>query len=180
LLLALAFAATASGLLTYLGAWLAAAFGLSTAASGLVFLVTGLASTVTAFSGGWWSDRFGKRRMIVISSALLVMVLPWLARVTDLSQLYLACAAGGIFLALREGPFQALLTELAPAQQRGAYLALRNFTSQITIAASAVACGWLYEHFGFSAICYFSAGFSLFATIVAASSAEPAEKSAGG
>ncbi|KAA0230460.1 MFS transporter [candidate division KSB1 bacterium] len=176
LLLALAFAATASGLLTYLGAWLNAAFGMTAPQIGLVFLVTGLASTITAFSGGWWSDRFGKRRLIVISSGLLVAVLPGLAHVTTMVQLYLACAAGGVFLALREGPFQALLTELVPAQQRGAYLALRNFTSQLTIAASAAACGFLYEHFGFRAICYFAAGFSLLAMFVAARTADPAER----
>lgn len=175
LLLALAFAATASGLLTYLGAWLNAAFGMTAPQIGLVFLVTGLASTITAFSGGWWSDRFGKRRLIVISSGLLVAVLPGLAHVTTMVQLYLACAAGGVFLALREGPFQALLTELVPAQQRGAYLALRNFTSQLTIAASAAACGFLYEHFGFRAICYFAAGFSLLAMFVAARITDPAE-----
>ncbi len=175
LLLALAFAATASGLLTYLGAWLTAAFGMTTSQIGLVFLVTGLASTITAFSGGWWSDRIGKRRLIMISSGLLVAVLPGLAHVATIVQLYLACAAGGMFLALREGPFQALLTELVPAQQRGAYLALRNFTSQITIAASAAACGFLYEQFGFRAICYFAAGFSLLAMFVAARITDPAE-----
>ncbi len=168
LLLALAVSATASLLLTYLGVWLTDRFGMSTSAIGVVFLVTGLASTITALTGGWWADRFGKRRVIVLSSALLALILPALAYVATPLQLYLACAAGGIFLAVREGPFQALSTELVPVQQRGAYLALRNFTSQLTIAASAAAGGLLYQTVGFSAICFVAAGCSVLALIVAA------------
>ncbi len=168
LLLALAVSATASLLLTYLGVWLTERFGMSTSAIGAVFLVTGLASTITALTGGWWADRFGKRRVIVLSSALLALLLPALAYITTPLQLYLACAAGGIFLAVREGPFQALSTELVPVQQRGAYLALRNFTSQLTIAASAAAGGLLYQTFGFSAICLVAAGCSVLALVVAA------------
>ncbi|MDZ7268754.1 MAG: MFS transporter [candidate division KSB1 bacterium] len=168
LLLALAVSATTSLLLTYLGVWLSARFGMSTAEIGLVFLLTGLAATITALTGGWWADRFGKRRVIILSSAMLVVVLPLLAHVTTLVQLYLLCAAGGMLLAVREGPFQALSTEVVPVQERGAFLALRNFTSQLAIAASAAAGGVLYQAFGFRAICFAAAGSSALALIAAA------------
>jgi predicted MFS family arabinose efflux permease len=174
LLLAVTISATVAGLVTYLGVWLASDFGMSLKTIGLVFLVIGAASVAGALGGGWFADRLGKRRMIALSSVLLAIVLFWVSAVQTRTGVFLFCAAGGMAMALREGPFQALISELVPAAERGAYIALRNSTSQLAIAVAAAACGLLFERFGFQAVAYFAAGCSVAASGVALSITEPA------
>jgi predicted MFS family arabinose efflux permease len=164
LLLAMTVSATAAGLVTYLGVWLSSDFGMSIATIGLVFMVTGAASVAGALSGGWFADRLGKRRMIAFGSLLLAIILFLVSVVQNRLEVFLFCAAGGMGMALREGPFQALISELVPATERGAYIALRNAASQLAIAVAAAISGLLFERFGFHAVAYFAAGCSMAAS----------------
>jgi len=163
LLLAMTVSAAVAGVVTYLGVWLTTAFGMSIATIGAVFMLTGAASVMGALGGGWLSDRLGKRRMIALSSMILAIVLFMVKIVQTQTSVFFFCAAGGLAMALREGPFQALISELVPASERGAYIALRNAASQLAIAAAVAICGVLFERFGFVAVAYFAAGCSLIA-----------------
>jgi predicted MFS family arabinose efflux permease len=176
LLLAVMVSATVAGMVTYLGAWLASVFGMSVATIGLVFMVTGSASVVGAFGGGWFADRLGKRRMIALSSIILAVILFFVSAVQDHAGVFIFCAIGGLAMALREGPFQALISELPPASERGAYIALRNAISQLAIAAAVALCGLLFERFGFHAVAYFAAGCSVMASGLAWWIPEPSRR----
>jgi putative MFS transporter len=160
-------------MVTYLGAWLASDFGMSVATIGLVFMLTGGTSVVGALSGGWFADRLGKRRMIALSSILLAIILFLVYVVQSRTGVFLFCATGGLAMALREGPFQALISELAPATERGAYIALRNAASQLAIAFAAAICGLLFQRFGFHAVAYFAAACSVIASGLVLSIQEP-------
>ncbi len=173
LLLAVLISAAVAGMVTYLGAWLAAEFQMPLATIGLVFMLTGAASVTGAFGGGWLADRLGKRRIIACSSLVLAIILFAVKSVQDRTGVFLFCAAGGLAIAWREGPFQALISELAPATERGAYIALRNATSQLAIAAAVAICGLLFERFGFHAVAYFAAGCSVAASGLAWRITEP-------
>ncbi len=166
LLLAAAISATASALLTFLGAHLTAAFGMSIPAIGWVFLAAGLASTLGALVGGALSDRLGKQRMVILSSLGLALLLPLFILAQNLFQIYVMVGALGIFLAGREGPYQALISELAATSQRGAYIALRNAASQLAIAASVVCAGWLFSHKGYGAVTLYAAILSVAAAVL--------------
>ncbi len=179
LLLAVTYSGTTSGLVTYLGAYLASAFQMPLSTIGLVFLTTGVFSTVGGISGGWLSDHVGKRRMIMAGSFLLIGVLLLVPLADSRWQIFALFAVGGFILASREGAYQALISELAPAMQRGAYIALRNATSQIAIAFSAAIGGFLYVKYGFQAVCYYAAVLSLLAVVIAAMIIEPGGKNAG-
>jgi predicted MFS family arabinose efflux permease len=173
LLLAMMVSAAVAGLVTFLGAWLTAAFGMSVAEIGTVFMLTGAASVLGALGGGRLSDRLGKRQMIALSSVVLAIVLFTVQIVQTPMKVFVFCAAGGFAMALREGPFQALISELAPANERGAYIALRNATSQLAIAAAVAICGVLFERFGFHSVAYFAAGCSVAAVGLVWSIVEP-------
>lgn len=173
LLLAIAVSTAIAGLITYLGAWLTSAFGMSINMIGAVFMATGVASVLGALAGGWLADRIGKRRMIALGSFLLAFILASVELVQNITGVYLFCAAGGLAMALREGPFQALISQLAPASERGAYIALRNAMSQLAIAGTAVICGILFTRIGFHSVAYFAAGCSLVAGALALWIKEP-------
>jgi predicted MFS family arabinose efflux permease len=173
LLLAITVSAAVAGLVTYLGVWLTTAFGISIATIGVVFMITGAASVIGALGGGWMADHLGKRRMIALSSLLLAAILLAVSAVQTRTSVFIFCAAGGLAMALREGPFQALISELVPANERGAYIALRNAISQLAIAAAAALAGILFERFGFNAVAYFAAACSLAATGLVLLMADP-------
>src|SRR5581483_6142370 len=65
--------------------------------------------------------------------------------------------------AFRQGPLQALATELVPRRARGALVAVRNTASQIGIATATLACGALYDKLGFAAVGLFSGVLTLLA-----------------
>lgn len=167
LLLAITVSTAIAGLITYLGAWLSAAFGMSINMIGVVFMATGGASVLGALAGGWLADKIGKRRMIAAGSFLLALILLSVKLVQSSAGVFLFCAAGGLAMALREGPFQALISQLAPANERGAYIALRNAMSQLAIAGTVTVCGWLFDRIGFHGVAYFAAACSLAAGALA-------------
>ncbi len=162
LLLAGAISATAAALLTYLGAYLTASFRMKLAEVGWIFFAAGVASTLGALLGGRISDRLSKRSMVALTSLTLAVILPVFTQAQNLFLLYVIVSALGGLLAAREGPYQALISELAaPAAQRGAYIAMRNATSQVAIAASVAFGGWLFSRHGFGAMTYYAATLSL-------------------
>lgn len=173
LLLAISVSTAIAGLITYLGAWLSSAFGMSINMIGAVFMATGAASVLGALAGGWLADYLGKRRMIALGSFLLTFILVSVELVQSTAGIYLFCAAGGLAMALREGPFQALISQLAPASERGAYIALRNAMSQLAIAGTAIICGMLFTRLGFHGVAYFAAACSLVAGTLALWMQEP-------
>jgi DHA1 family putative efflux transporter-like MFS transporter len=173
LLLAITVSTAIAGLITYLGAWLSKTFGMSLNMIGAVFMMTGVASVFGALTGGWLADKIGKRRMIALGSFLLALILVNVKFAQNSTGVFIFCAAGGLAMALREGPFQALISQLAPASERGAYIALRNAMSQLAIAATAAICGLLFQQIGFHAVAYFAAICSLAAGALALWIEEP-------
>ncbi len=166
LLLASMISGTAAALLTYLGAFLTTTFKLSISAVGLVFLLAGLASTLGALAGGVLADRVGKQRMVTLCSLALAVIFPVLEHAQNMTQLYVIVGAAGLFMAGREGPYQALISELIAPHERGAYIAMRNAVSQLAIALSVACAGWLYTRAGFAAVAWFAAVLSLLAALL--------------
>lgn len=102
-----------------------------TAASmnGTLMTIIGLLIMVSAFAGGWITDRFGKRRVVAVSGlvsaagACLVLGTIW---VPNMAVIY----AAGAVIGLGVGAFMtanwALGTDLAPADEAGRYLGVSN------------------------------------------------------
>jgi len=63
-----------------------------------------------------------------------------------------AFALASLGAAFRQGPLTALMTEIVPAPQRGAFIALRNISSQIGIGATAYVGGVLFQKSGYAAV----------------------------
>ena len=140
------------GFLTYVGQWLNGQFALSTRTIGWVFMLGGLVALGSAPAGGIISDRIGKRSVSIVSNIILALAVgliplfswgPWLLAVFSVASM------GAAF---RQGPLTALITELVPATQRGAFIALRNIFSQTGIGVAAFLGGLLYERHGYGAV----------------------------
>ena len=141
------------GFLAFIGVWLHDTFGVSGSRVGLVFLIAGAAALLASPLAGSIADRIGKRLQFVISSvtlALFLFILP---------NLHWGAALFGIFglvslsAAFRQGPMEAVLTEIVSSESRGTFVALKNSFSQLGIGLATLLSGILFEKSGYSAVC---------------------------
>jgi predicted MFS family arabinose efflux permease len=140
------------GFLTYVGQWLNSQFAVPTRTIGWVFMLGGVVAVGSAPLGGMISDRIGKRSVAIVSNIVLALALLSIPLFAWGFWLLAAFSVASLGAAFRQGPFTALITELVPATQRGAFVALRNVFSQTGIGTTAFACGLLYERHGYAAV----------------------------
>ncbi len=168
------------GFLFYLGSWLTKNFGLKTGQVGLVFIVVGVASLAGALVAGHVADRVGKRAVSILSTfvlAAMLFVIPGFGWGVLLFASFLIAA---LAFAFRQGPLQALATELVPTRARGSFVAVRNTASQIGIALSTAVSGSLYDRFGYGAVGLFSGVVTLMAAACILLMKEPKGEAAKG
>jgi predicted MFS family arabinose efflux permease len=140
------------GFFSYLGSWLKQGLGLSPTAINGFFALVGVALLIGAFVAGPVADRFGKRGLSILATVVLaptLVVIPHLGWGVALFVVFLISA---LAFAFRQGPLQALATELVPRRARGALVAVRNTASQIGIATATLASGALYDKLGFISV----------------------------
>ncbi len=153
-----------AGFLAFLGVWLHDAFGIPGQKIGLVFLVSGAAALVASPLAGALSDRIGKRTQFVASNVALAIFLILLPRLSWGLPLFGVFCLISLAAAFRQGPMEALLTEVVPAASRGSFIALKNSFSQLGIALAALLSGIAFEAAGYGAVCWIGVGANLAAS----------------
>ena len=143
-----------TGFLAFLGVWLHDAFNISGQKIGLVFLASGAAALVASPLAGSLSDRIGKRTQFAISNLTLALLLVVLPHLKWGPSLFVVFGAISLSAAFRQGPMEALLTEVVPAASRGSFIALKNSFSQLGIALAALLSGMVFESAGYGAVCW--------------------------
>jgi len=140
------------GFLTYIGQWLNNRFDLPTRTIGWVFMFGGIVAVGSAPLGGILSDRWGKRAISIGSNILLAVTLAFVPFLPWGIALLTVFGLASLGAAFRQGPLTALMTEMVPAAQRGAFIAVRNISSQLGIGATAYAGGVLFQTHGYAAV----------------------------
>lgn len=149
--------AGSTGFLAFLGAWLHDSFGISTARVGLIYLAAGAAALLASPLAGWIADRIGKRLQFVASSLALALLLAILPGLGWGAPLFAVFGLISLAAAFRQGPMEAVLTEIVPSEARGTFVALKNSFSQLGIALAALFSGILFERNGYVAVCVLGA-----------------------
>ena len=153
------------GFLAFVGVWLHDDFGVSGGRAGLVFLAAGAAALLASPFAGALSDRIGKRLQFVLSNLALAALLLVLPRLRWGIQLFLVFGGVSLASAFRQGPMEALITEVVLASQRGSFVAFKNSFSQLGIGLAALASGMLFEGNGYAAVCRLCAILTLFSAL---------------
>jgi len=149
------------GFIFYLGSWLRRTYNLEADKVGYVFIGVGLVSLIGSVAAGPIADRYGKRSLSVISTVFLSAMLLLIPRQQWGPLLLGGFLIASLAFAFRQGPLQALATELVPREMRGALVAVRTTTSQGGIAISTWACGLLYDRYGYAAVGVLSSALTL-------------------
>lgn len=134
----------------YLPTWLTTTFGISGHEIASLFFVGGIASVLTGPNAGRLSDRIG-RKLIIITSCLglaVVMCLTTLA-ITEFWMSYILFLFIMMLVAARISPFQALVSEIIPDEQRGAMMSLTIALGQIGLGLGGAFAGAIYTTSGY-------------------------------
>lgn len=99
--------------------FLRARYGLSTLMEGLVVSSIMLGAVIGAATAGFLSDRFGRKRILIIGGAFFLVAAVWSALTIDPIALIVARAAGGYGIGLTAALAVTYITESAPANIRG-------------------------------------------------------------
>ncbi len=123
-------------------------FGASLSDRSLLFLVLGLGALPGGVAAGLFSDRVGKRRSVIVALVGSLALTPVLLPLDSFPAFLWAAAAVSFIQALRQGPFAAILTELAPESLRGSLLGWNSAVSGIGLGAGTWLGGVAYASTG--------------------------------
>lgn len=99
--------------------FLRARYGLSTLMKGLVISSIMLGAVIGAATAGFLSDRFGRKRILIIGGAFFLVAAVWSALAIGPIALIVARVAGGYGIGLTAALAVTYITESAPASIRG-------------------------------------------------------------
>jgi multidrug resistance protein len=145
------------GFLTYVGAWLKTTYDIGIDRIGLLFMVSGAAAIIASPLSGWLSDHAGKRNVIIWSNIVLAFLFVIVARMGLGIWLVAGIAMLSVAASARQAPLHALTTEIVVPEVRGEYIAIRNASSQLGIAAIATISASAFDAAGFSAVALIAA-----------------------
>ncbi len=150
-----------SSFVVFFPKWAEEARGMTAGDIASMFMVGGIASVVFGVQSGKLSDRVGRKALIIAScvgTAILFGATPWFVVGTVSAHIMFFCAM--VLLAMRLSPFQALLTALSPARERGSLMSLVVALGQLGGGLGAGLAGSLYGEFGFAG-CALTAAISI-------------------
>jgi DHA1 family inner membrane transport protein len=153
------------GFFFYLGSWLNKTLQFGTRDLDVTFALIGVALLIGVVVAGPISDKVGKRGVSILSTIVLAAMLILIPTLGRGIILYVSLMIAAVAFAFRQGPLQALATELVPRHARGTLVAARNTASQIGIAVATVACGQLYDRTGYRGVGLFSGIVTLAAAV---------------
>jgi len=134
----------------YLPTWLERDVGATANQIALLFLVGGVANVLVGPQAGKLSDRVGRKGLILLScvglSIAMILTTPVIGSVRVAYPYFFLVMA---LVAMRIGPFSALLTGLVKDASRGKLMSLTVALGQVGFALGATASGLLYEGAGY-------------------------------
>src|SRR5262249_25996833 len=100
------------GFFFYLGSWLKKTLQFGTRDLDITFALIGVALLIGVVVAGPVSDKVGKRGVSILSTIVLAAMLPVIPTLTRGVVLYISLMLAAVAFAFRQGPLQALATEL--------------------------------------------------------------------
>ncbi len=134
----------------YLPTWLEREVGVTANQIALLFLVGGVANVIVGPQAGRISDQVGRKGIILLSCVGLSIAMVLTTLVIDRAIVaYPYFFVVMALVAMRIGPFSALLTALVPDDRRGSLMCLAVALGQVGFAAGGTLAGVLYASAGY-------------------------------
>lgn len=113
-----------------------------------LFLVLGVGSLAGAIGAQRYSDRLGKRRAILGALGVSLATMPLVLLPDGITGFAIASGVIAAGAGMRQGPFAAILTELAPGELRGSLVGWNSLFSGLGLSLGTWLGGFLYGKSG--------------------------------
>jgi MFS family permease len=134
----------------------------------LLYLIYNITYAIFSYPAGRLSDKIGRKRLLVIGYGIYGLVYSGFAflKPESLPVLpYILFAVYGLFSALTEGQEKALVTDLAPEEQRATFIGLHSTLTGIGLLPASLIAGGLWSLFGPQAPFLFGSALGLIAAL---------------
>ena len=140
--------------------------GISPAVLPLLWMTLHFSKVVFSLIGGDLSDRFGRKKLIVIGWLIYAAVYAGFSFINAPWQCWALFIVYGVYFGLTEGVEKAFVADMVPEEKRGTAYGLYNLAFGITVFPASLFFGLLWSEFGVSAAFLTSAGVSLIAVVL--------------
>jgi MFS family permease len=104
--------------------------------------------TAVAYAGGGWSDRAGRRRVLVLGLVVYALAYGGFAAASAPWHALAAFALYGVYYGLTEGVLRAAVSDVVPAERRGTAYGVYYAVTGVLAFAASLGAGWLWDAFG--------------------------------
>lgn len=115
-----------------------------------ILLVVGIFILLTAFSGGWLADRYGKKILIIAAGVLSAFGMGIIILFREMSAVYIGGSIVGVGIGLFYSANWALGTEIVPREQAGRFLGMSNLAGAGAGAIGAYIGGPIADSMGYT------------------------------
>lgn len=161
-------------------------FELAARSAILSFIVVfGVSKALTNYGAGRWSDRFGRKYVLVLGWLVATPVPFLLMWAPSWNWILFANVLLGVSQGLTWSTTVIMKIDLVGAKQRGLAMGLNEFAGYVALSGSALATGWIAAHYGlrpqpfYLGVVFVAAGLALSAVFVRETQHHVAHESAG-
>jgi MFS family permease len=131
----------------------------------LVLVVMNVAYAASAYPAGVWSDRAGRRVVLLAGVGVLLLSDVILATASNIWVVMSGVALWGLHMGLTQGLLATMVTDTAPPALRGTAFGAFNLVSGGALLVASVLAGLLWDRFGPPGTFAAGAIFSLFSLV---------------
>ena len=113
----------------------------------LVLVTMSLVYTVAAYPAGAWSDKGGRRPLLIAGMVVLAIADVVLALASGMVGLFAGIALWGLHMGLTQGLFAAYIADLAPGALRGTAFGVFNLATGVVLLATSALSGFVWDVF---------------------------------
>lgn len=121
--------------------------GVATALIPILWVVLHIVKMLSSMPGGMWSDKIGRRNVIIAGWSVYSLVYLGLALASSTWHIWLLFTVYGVYFGLTEGTEKALVADLAPSELRGTAYGVYHFAIGIAALPASLIMGALWQKF---------------------------------
>jgi len=131
----------------------------------LMLVLLNVTYAAVSLPAGILSDRFGRRRVIILGCFIYALVYLGFALATNIWQIWLLFACYGVYYGMVEGVARAFIADLVTEAKRGTAYGLYHGVVGLSLLPTSLLAGWLWDVISPAAPFFFGAGLAFLAMV---------------